>query len=1060
MAIIITDLLATALVSLAQKFIEKGVIEPKAESLKRLVSRKFNKKQAEQELQEAFVKAIKQTGQITGEKEIEAYYQKIKLDRLQAEHNDALRRTVALALVGHTDPNAPPPQALVTALGWSPTRTEELSELLANLRAALADTCWKPLIDYADQAEEKGLLRDMLGEISALSNTIVSTPEGEALRVVVVKQLGLSDPEVKEIEAEYRALVKDAFRKHRIQGLAQFEKIIHLNLEEIYQDLNLRLLKPREAQEKDLDAEMKADTAERLARSLRDANQRINSVLGENPRLVIVGKPGSGKTTTLKYIALMLAMGDAGAACLQLSAPRIPIYLRLGEYAQALKEKPSLSLETYLNQYLTEQFAGVKNGSAFLQAALSKGTCYILLDGLDEVGDFGEKLSSGQTLHQKVLKEVQRFADQRCGERCKNWIIVTSRLEGYRQNDLSDFVEMELCPLNLPDEVEAFLMSWYRAYLMEYDDQLTQKYAEAQAHMKVEKLMGSIMRSASIKLLAANPLLLTILVVISENLNTPLPNRRAELFKIVAETLVKNWRHAQTDHQQRIYDHPYLTDTDVYFMMTSLAYWIHENKPGGTMPIAEWKGKITELLADYVEEEEIEGLVDEFIRHAKEETGLLAERSPGEIGFFHLTLEEYLAAVEIARNDGSEQLERVSKHWQDPYWQETLLLTAGELAQRGNRKLLASFLTNFLTFESTDLTQAGRNVFLAGRALVDIGANSVSRSAQRLIKHDLQLVAQDKNFDTEQPNEPGLIAPKLRADCADTLDELGYVLDDLYTFVEIPGTDTIPTFWMAKYLVTNGQYARFLTPENFRDKTLWKDFPQFASPEEGYRDRGKTGDAGWTWLQRELQDKDNLVEAGVLYPRYWRDSRFGAQRVNAPVVGVSWWEANAYARWLLTHWDKLVEGQQGMAKPARLRLPREDEWVKATLGPAALSPAAGGPGVDGDADGRFAFGGLENPKEDITQYCNTYESGIRQTTPVWTYPRGKSPHGVMDMSGNVWEWQMNRYRNDKDWWARRGGSWSSSYRLARVANRNDHSWGIIRHHDIGFRLVSPPVTPS
>lgn len=58
----------------------------------------------------------------------------------------------------------------------------------------------------------------------------------------------------------------------------------------------------------------------------------------------------------------------------------------------------------------------------------------------------------------------------------------------------------------------------------------------------------------------------------------------------------------------------------------------------------------------------------------------------------------------------------------------------------------------------------------------------------------------------------------------------------------------------------------------------------------------------------------------------------------------------------------------------------------------------------GDANDRFAFSELKDLK-DLPRYANADESGINRTTPVWMFPKGISPAGVMDMSGNVWESQ-------------------------------------------------------
>jgi formylglycine-generating enzyme required for sulfatase activity len=313
-----------------------------------------------------------------------------------------------------------------------------------------------------------------------------------------------------------------------------------------------------------------------------------------------------------------------------------------------------------------------------------------------------------------------------------------------------------------------------------------------------------------------------------------------------------------------------------------------------------------------------------------------------------------------------------------------------------------------------------------------------------------------------QKAQDSLLNPIERAEAADTLDSLGYAPEDLYSFVKIPGDEKCAIFWIGKHPVTNRQYARFLHPEHFDDQALWIDFPEIASQDEGCRPLESTGEAGWKWLQRVLRDDDYLFKEGILFPRYWQDSRFGFQRPSAPVVGVTWWEANAYARWLLLHWDDLEEGWQGtrlgLAKPALIRLPRENEWIRAACGPDALSPGAGG-----EADGRYAFGRLKNPRMEVGRFCNMDESGIGRTTPVWTYPQGESPYGVRDMSGNVWEWQGNYFDQDHDAWSLRGGSWYDSCHFGRVSSRlnelflngySGSSWGSC----IGFRLAALPVS--
>lgn len=206
----------------------------------------------------------------------------------------------------------------------------------------------------------------------------------------------------------------------------------------------------------------------------------------------------------------------------------------------------------------------------------------------------------------------------------------------------------------------------------------------------------------------------------------------------------------------------------------------------------------------------------------------------------------------------------------------------------------------------------------------------------------------------------------------------------LFAWIEIPGghgtmktdrgvTLAIPVerYWIAKYPVTNAQYRLFIEAGGYETERWWT--------ATGWQERQKKG---WT------------------APRYWRDRDWnGAEQ---PVVGVSWYEAVAFCRWL------------SEATGEDIMLPTEAQWQYAAQGD----------------DGRtYPWG-----KKWDCKRCNNRVSPCNSggTTPVRAYEgKGDSPFGVVDMAGNVWEWCLTDYdtrtndiNSDATDRVQRGGSWS------------------------------------
>ena len=139
-----------------------------------------------------------------------------------------------------------------------------------------------------------------------------------------------------------------------------------------------------------------------------------------------------------------------------------------------------------------------------------------------------------------------------------------------------------------------------------------------------------------------------------------------------------------------------------------------------------------------------------------------------------------------------------------------------------------------------------------------------------------------------------------------------------------------------------------------------------------------------------------------------------------PVAGVTWYGAKAYCEW------------RGRKEKALFRLPTEEEWEKAARGCCGR---------------KYPWGNEFEPKR-----CNTYESGISDTTMIGSYHGGESPYRCSDMAGNVFEWPSSYYYEVPRSMFLRGGSWSKDRDYARCAFR---SWGDPEfwNSNTGFRCV-------
>ena len=236
------------------------------------------------------------------------------------------------------------------------------------------------------------------------------------------------------------------------------------------------------------------------------------------------------------------------------------------------------------------------------------------------------------------------------------------------------------------------------------------------------------------------------------------------------------------------------------------------------------------------------------------------------------------------------------------------------------------------------------------------------------------------------------------------LDELPADLDELVLIQAkaVLGYD----FCIGKYPVTNYQFRRFIEADGYTDERWWQEKKWRQARDQ------------WKWQQLRIRTD----------PKFNQPAQ--------PVVGVSWYEANAYCGWLTAQLQ--VSGI--IICNEQVRLPTQEEWMVA---------ARSGCPAPANASEDYPWRGPFDPTR-----TNTDESDIGQTMPVHKYPCGRTADGVWDMSGNVWEWTNDR---DKDGFPYlKGGSWWDDESQATAAASGwagPDDWSV----NIGFRCVVVPI---
>jgi hypothetical protein len=396
---------------------------------------------------------------------------------------------------------------------------------------------------------------------------------------------------------------------------------------------------------------------------------------------IVLGEPGHGKSTLLRQLAIALNTPEfSEKAPLDADRPRrLPVWMSFARFAAAISEDPSANVEDFFCSWLHQH--GYDDVQPLFRRALRDSKLIFLVDGLDE----GTEAGSGREALDRVITFVASH---------QAIILCTSRPRSFASLPVpATWPVATLAPLN-DRQIQEFATRWFAITERASPDEASDAVL-ARARPRGEGFVNAIKASARTHDLARNPLLCQLLIELYR-LSHRLPEARTRAYAEIIDLFLR--RHPEARAHAGFSERPPaidgLRDTDLQDILTAIAFDTQSRAMGDVAS----RERCVALCAEFLEDD-VAGLglprpkstrrASDIIELFVSYFGILIERSPGELGFVHLSLQEYLAGKAMARLPDSDQLDWVRNVAMLQRWRECLTSWFGIQGESGHRVVTA-----------------------------------------------------------------------------------------------------------------------------------------------------------------------------------------------------------------------------------------------------------------------------------------------------------------------------------------------------------------------------------